>query len=155
MESGDFNNTSGLMSDVENRKTRSSSIFQVENETLPQATAPRLPPEYLGIPLVDYDLPGDEVRIILARIRNQFRRSYEPSLKILLLSLYLTRIYPCHRSRVLSRAMWGLGICSPGGMPARLYNPTNCVLIKFGGLVSKSLLLFLRLCDLKVNHMVL
>ena len=76
METGDFNNTSGLMSDVENRKTRSSSIFQVENETLPQATAPRLPPEYLGIPLVDYDLPGDEVRIILARIRNQFRRSY-------------------------------------------------------------------------------
>jgi hypothetical protein len=46
------------MSTIENGKTRSSTIFQVENET---ETVSRLPPEYLGIPLVDHDSPGNEV----------------------------------------------------------------------------------------------
>lgn len=58
MQRDDFNNNSALMSTVKNGKTRSSTIFQVENET---ETVSRLPPEYLGIPLVDHDSPGNEV----------------------------------------------------------------------------------------------
>jgi hypothetical protein len=46
------------MSTIENGKTRSSTISQVENET---EAVSRLPPEYLGMPLVDHDSPGNEV----------------------------------------------------------------------------------------------
>ena len=62
----DTDDTAGLMSGVESRKTRSSQIFEVANEALHQPTVEstsRLPPEYLGVPLVDNDLPGNEVGI--------------------------------------------------------------------------------------------
>jgi hypothetical protein len=57
---------------IENRKTRSTESFEVRaNETLQQPTKSpsRLPVEYLGIPLVDNDLAGNEVGHFFCSLR--------------------------------------------------------------------------------------
>ena len=54
-----------LMSSVGKSKTRSSTIFEVGNESKQTAeSVARVSPKLLGIPLVDFDLPGDEVSVM-------------------------------------------------------------------------------------------
>ena len=73
MQTSDINNRSGVMSvNIENRKTRSTESFEVRtNEKLQQPTKSpsRLPVEYFGIPLVDNDLPGNEVGAFFCSLR--------------------------------------------------------------------------------------
>ena len=55
------------MSITHKRRSR-STIFEAENETLQEPSSKsvtRLPAEIFGVPLVDHDLPGDEVSSIL------------------------------------------------------------------------------------------
>ena len=54
-----------LMSSVGKSKIRSSTIFQVGNESKQTAeSVARVSPKLLGIPLVDFDLPGEEVGLM-------------------------------------------------------------------------------------------
>ena len=53
-----------LMSSVRKSETRPSTNFEVENGQGAEQTAESVAgvsPELLGVPLVDFDLPGDEV----------------------------------------------------------------------------------------------